>query len=261
MITYNKIGTNGRFGNQLFQYATLFSVAKEKNYEYGIPYDTKSLNEYYNFCLPECFLNLTAKNSLNIPVLYHHKEHTFDFDSSVFQIPDSTDIDGYYQTEKYFKKYRKELLYEYTFNDNISTIGNEFLKNYKEKQIISIHMRLGDYVGYQDWHPICTKEYYINALNQLPKDCVIFLFSDDMNIAKIHFKDFDRDIIYPETNDKFVDMYLMGQCDYHIIANSSFSWWGAWLSSSKQVIAPSQWFGPNVKHGWSDIYCEDWKII
>jgi hypothetical protein len=70
-------------------------------------------------------------------------------------------------------------------------------------------------------------------------------------------------MVFVENTNKYIDMCLMTMCNYHIIANSSFSWWGAWLSNSKQVIAPSKWFGPanHMPKNWSDVYCEKWIVI
>jgi hypothetical protein len=122
---------------------------------------------------------------------------------------------------------------------------------------------LGDYTNLQDKHPICKKEYYDEALNNLPDDLCIFVFSDNPNQAENIFSSLKRKMVFPETNDKYIDMCLMSLCDYHIIANSSFSWWGSWLSNSKKTIAPSEWFGasPDMPKDWRDIYCNGWKVI
>ena len=135
--------------------------------------------------------------------------------------------------------------------------------NGNDSELISVHIRLGDYVQIQDCHPICSVEYYKEALDQLPKDCQVILFSDDYPQALQLFKSFGINVMLTGGTDKFVDMCMMTKCNYHIIANSSFSWWGAWLSNSKKVIAPKKWFG-NAQHmpkNWSDIYCDDWILI
>jgi hypothetical protein len=261
MITCNTIGTNGRFGNQLFQYASLLGMAKLKGYEYGVPYDNKSDDEYYNFFLPECFLNLKAKDSSNHISNFIAKEEQFTFDERFCNLPDNTDIWGYFQTEKYFKKYKDEILDQFQFKQEIKDVCNTFIEPYKNENTTSIHIRLGDYLKVSDTHPVCSEEYYIMAMNEIPKKSLIFLFSDDVEKAKNIFKYFDKKIIYPEFNNKFLDMCLMSMCNNHIIANSSFSWWGAWLANSKKVIAPSLWFGPKVQKKWSDIYCDEWTVI
>jgi hypothetical protein len=263
MITCNSMGTNGRLGNQLFQYAFLFAIAKKNNYEFGIPFKSKSDNEYYNLFLPECFSNLSAKDSSNHNNIYRFYEQKFEYDESVFSLPDNIDFWGYFQTEKYFKNYRNEILNEFKFNNEITDYCLNFIKNTnpENKKILSIHIRLGDYVNNQDAHPVCSKEYYQKALEKNPNDVLIYAFSDDVEKCKILFSEFNREIVYPNSGNLFKDMCLMAFCDYHIIANSSFSWWGAWLSNSKQVIAPSIWFGPKIQKNWQDVYCEGWIVI
>jgi len=86
MISYNNIGNNGRFGNQLFQYAALCGIAKINGYEYGVPYSNKSSNEFYNFCLPECFDNLEAKDSKDYNFTYAIHANEFTFNSNLFKI-------------------------------------------------------------------------------------------------------------------------------------------------------------------------------
>jgi hypothetical protein len=126
-----------------------------------------------------------------------------------------------------------------------------------------MHLRLGDYKNLVGKHPICNVEYYRNALKELPDDLFIIAFSDEPNIAKKIFDLLGRKYYIPESNDQYVDMCSMSLCEYHVIANSSFSWWGAWLSESKRVVAPSIWFGdsPEMPKNWSDIYCKGWIVI
>ena len=262
MITYNTIGTNGRFGNQLFQYATLYSIAKTRGYEFGVPYNNRSTDEYNDFCLSDCFSNLSAKNSSDIHPIHKAQEHIFEYNAGIFGIPDNTDICGYFQSEKYFVDYREQILNEYQFNKSIS---NEAInvRSLTNKPVISVHVRCGDYMHQPQNHPVCSVEYYNEALKLLPDDLMLFIFSDDMEKASQIFKNLGRPMAFIDTKNKYIDMCVMSMCNYHIIANSSFSWWGAWLAKSKIVVSPSQWFGPSpdMPKNWSDIYCKDWIII
>jgi len=262
MITYNSIGSNGRFGNQMFQYATLYSIAKTRKYDFGVPYELKTENEYYNFYLPECFSNLSAKDSSRLRNLNKAQERQFTYNPGIFGISDNTDISGYFQSEKYFVDYREQLLIEYAFNKNIYQKATD-IRSLTKNRAISIHLRLGDYLKIQDCHPVCSVEYYQEALKLLPDDLLIYVFSDDVEKATKFFDFIKHKVVFTESNDKYIDMCTMSLCDYHIIANSSFSWWGAWLSNSKQTIAPAKWFGDSatVPKNWSDIYCKDWTII
>ena len=115
----------------------------------------------------------------------------------------------------------------------------------------------------QDTHPVCSIEYYKEALDTLPDDLLVYIFSDEPQKAQDIFNDLGRKIVFPEMKSNYEDMCLMTMCDYHIIANSSFSWWGAWLSNSKKTISPAKWFGgsPTAPKNWSDVYCKEWVVI
>ena len=262
MITFNNMGRYGRTGNQMFQYATLFSIAKTRGYEFGIPYKRKSENSYLNLSIDEAFENLSAKDSSEVIQIHRAQERNFEYNAGIFGIQDHTDILGYFQSEKYFKDYRNQLLNEFSFKQNIRQQASD-IRSIAKKKAISVHIRLGDYEGLENKHPICQLAYYQEALSKLPDDCFVYIFSDDTQKAADIFKFLNREYLLPDTGNQYVDMCLMSLCDYHIIANSSFSWWGAWLSESKKVIAPSEWFGkdPNMPKNWSDIYCKDWEII
>ena len=263
MITFNRMGRYGLLGNQMFQYATLFSVAKENGFDFGIPYANTGDVQFQNLFLPNCFDNLSAKDSSNVSATNFYMEPDFSFDSKLFNVGDDTDICGYFQSEKYFKKYNDQLKKEFTFNNVILQKAKE-LKNSIAGPAISLHIRLGDYVQQQHNHPVCSLPYYLEASHYFPEYLPLVIFSDDIENAKKYLEPLQgRNKVFFNTNDKYVDMCLMSLCEYHIIANSSFSWWGAWLADSKQTIAPSYWFGPgaNVPKYWDDVYCDDWLVL
>jgi hypothetical protein len=263
MITYKFLGRRGRLGNQLFQYATLYAIAKENGYEFGIPYECRNeTDDYRDMCLADCFDNLSAADSKNFLPTSQIEEKTNLFIPEMLKIRDNVDIFGYFQTEKYFKKYRSELLKEFKFKKEIYQKCFD-LKTKINNKIISVHMRFGDYDLFPDVYPRCSVEYYTNALALMPADAQIILFSDDREKASQFFKTIEKPYVVYDYLSKYEDLCLMSLCDYHIIANSSFSWWGAWLSESKKVVAPKKWYGsnPNAPKLWSDIYCENWEIL
>jgi hypothetical protein len=262
MITFNKIGTQGRLGNQMFQYAALFSVANKCKYRFGIPYKNKHSNPYFNLQLNDYFLNLTAEDSSDINQVYFYNEPKFTYNESIFHIEDNTDILGYFQSEKYFKNLKNQIKKEFQFSQQTIEKTNSILSKFMEPPI-SLHMRIGDYRFWGDKHPICQFEYYNQALDKLPKSSPILIFSDEPNVAAEYLKNLNRFYSIFVDNKPDEDLCLMTKCDYHIIANSSFSWWGAWLSDTKQVIAPKKWFGggSDMPQDWSDIYCEGWEVI
>ena len=262
MITFNKLGTYGLFGNQLFQYSTLYSIAKTRGYEFGVPYANVGDTEFKNFFLPNCFKNLSAKDSSNVIPVHSAMERNFTYNAGIFGISDNTDICGYFQSEKYFIDYREQLLIEFEFKPEIKQQA-EYIRAVAKCPAISLHMRFGDYVAQPQNHPPCTIEYYTEALSLLPDNGLIFVFSDDLERAQNLLQGLKRPIVYPDTKNKYIDMCVMTLCNYHIIANSSFSWWGAWLSHSNKVIAPATWFGSgnSVPKNWSDIYCKNWTVL
>ena len=262
MITFNMMGRHGRMGNQMFQYATLFAIAKTRRYQFGVPIQRKSDNPYHNFCLNECFPNLSAKDSSNVIPRHRAQEREFTYNAGIFGIPDHTDITGYFQSEKYFKDYRSDLFNEFDFNQEIKSKATD-IRSITKEPVISVHLRLGDYKDLADRHPICPIEYYKEALKELPEDMLIIAFSDEPALAKNVFDSLNRKYFITESKNQFIDMCTMSMCNYHVIANSSFSWWGAWLSNGKKVVAPATWFGnsPDMPKNWSDIYCKEWKVV
>ena len=255
MITFNNIGYNGRFGNQMFQYAALIGFAKNSNLKFGIPEENNkiikkvgSLQYNEKFELTECF-DLNYEYSTE-PIKYHFMEN------DIFcSLPDQTDINGYFQSEKYFINAVDEVKSQFKFKEEIISKSKNLFKNAED--YISVHIRRGDYLNLQKYHPILDYGWYIKAMSYFPNSKFL-IFSDDIEWCK---KEFGIDNLYSENTDKFVDMYTMTRCNGHIIANSSFSWWGAYLGG-KKTIAPKTWFGVEINYKNNmDIYPDKWIII
>jgi len=129
---------------------------------------------------------------------------------------------------------------------------------------IALHVRRTDYAQYSH-HPICDINYYKEALARFDSDREVIIFSDDPEWC-LQEDLFDNDrFLVSENRDQYLDLCLMSLCSDFIIANSSFSWWGAWLSTNenKRVVAPSKWFGPplNQTNNTKDLYCEGWEVV
>jgi hypothetical protein len=274
MITFNKIGYMGRLGNQMFQYATLLGVANKTGYSVGIPLKLNSkinpegcydryLNKWiaYKFDLPDCF-NLSISDSSDINNQKGYNEAGHEYSERIFDIDDNTDLNGYFQTEKYFKHIETIIRDEFRFKDEIINECLKIKSNYKN--IVSIHFRRGDYLGDSDRFPPLELEYYQEAINMFSDDeYTFFIFSDDIDWCKNIFGD-DKNIVYIEGNNQFVDICLMSMCEHNIIANSTYSWWGAWLNQNpnKRVISPHKWFGPGLSHlNTKDVIPENWIKI
>ena len=250
MLSFNNLGNLGRLANQMFQYASLKGIANNRGYKWVLPEkggfgstDSAVRNSPHNiFTVFPRINSLQNTEKIGNTSLKRYPEITHNFDNNLFNnCPDDVDLFGYYQTEKYFKHIEDQIRNDFTFYDDVRKDCESVISNF-EGEIISLHIRRGDYV-YNPNHPVQPIEYYKKALEEFPKDLPVIVFSDDSRWCSEHeFFEDDRFAI-SEDNEDHYDLCLMSMCDYHIIANSSFSWWGAWLTKSKKVIAPKDWFG------------------
>jgi len=121
-----------------------------------------------------------------------------------------------------------------------------------------VHIRRGDYLNKIHKHPTQPKEYYYSAFSQFNEDIHFLIFSDDIEWCKNNLK--YKYLYFIEEELDYISLYLMSLCNHNIIANSSFSWWGAWLNqeTNKKVIAPSNWFGKNKKLNTKDLIPSKW---
>lgn len=260
MIGFNHLGLHGRLGNQMFQYAALRGIAYTKGYEFCIP-DSKFNNEWEDHQLFEAFElpNLKYKKFLSGN---YYQESQFNYSQEyVDDCPDNINLFGYFQTEKYFSHIADSIREDFTFKDNILTPCKEA---FEFEEAISLHVRRTDYLEKSKDHPPCSLEYYQEALSRFNNNLPVLIFSDDTEWCKEQelFKP-DRFMI-SESDWNLVDMCLMTMCSHHIISNSTFSWWGAWLSGSNNVVAPSRWFGDcgyTVNNNIDDIIPERWSKI
>jgi len=261
MITFYYIGNYGRFGNQMFQYATLRSVAHKTGHRAVLPIPPKTTNSYQRFVLDEAFCGLSIEYKNISPPPKTYQEKSMRFDGSIFSIEDGTDIIGYFQSEKYFAEISELIRKEFCFKKEIQqSVDDRYKTVLNDHYAVSLHVRRGDYVNLQDTHPLCTEEYYRKALDLMPKDAKIVVISDDINWCKNNLSHLHGDMVFSDNKNSYEDMYLMSKCRANIIANSSFSWWGAWLADGDRVVAPKKWFGKNDIDS-SDIIPERWIKI
>jgi len=284
MIGYNNIGRNGRLGNQMFQYAALKGIAANREFEYTIPPEHASL-QIDNYGLMEAFKLSTNKHIGWVNSEKKVEEGGFHFDENLFNnCPDDVDIVGYFQTEKYFKHIETDIRKDFIFKDDWLNPCKEFMEDFKDQEVISLHVRRGDpnltdkrgfkwaYVNLQDYHPVQLLEYYEPPLKYFPEDFPVLVFSDSIDWCKEQ-EIFQADrFMFSEPEHTYsdgalvpyVDLCLMSLCSHAIIANSSMSWWGAWLiqNENKKIVAPKMWFGSAYSHhNTTDLYCSDWVII
>jgi hypothetical protein len=277
MITYNKIGHFGRLGNQMFQFAATVGIARKASQGFAFPKENTEVpsvedfkdgvrREVY-FDLPKYFPNVerTLAPLEEIQTFHVAQEPYFHFCPDLFTVPDQTNLMGYFQTEKYFEHCSDLILGYFQFDKDIKKQAENNFPYFSSKvEYISIHLRRGDYAGLQQFHPVMDADYYFDAMTEfMDRDYCFLIFSDDIGYAKELFGG-QENIVYVEGNDPAVDMCMMTMCDHNVIANSSFSWWGAWLNdnTNKRVVAPKRWFGPAYKHvhNTKDLYPQSWIV-
>jgi len=260
MIGFNHLGRHGRLGNQMFQYAALRGIANLKGYNFCIP-GSEFKDQWNDHQLFEAF-NLPNLNTQKILPgnYYQEKQFHYDFDY-VNDCPDNVNVYGYFQTEKYFSHISDSIREDFTFKPEIL---NPCKEAFDFDELISLHIRRTDFVEKSNDHPPCSLEYYQKALEQFDSNIPVMIFSDDIDWCKNQDLFVDDRFIFSENEWNLIDLCLMSMCTHHIIANSTFSWWGAWLSGSNQVIAPSKWFGDSgytSDHITSDIIPDRWVKI
>ena len=263
MIGFNHLGIIGRLGNQMFQYAALRGIANKHDYEFTIP-ESNFQDEWNDHQLFEVFDLPNLKHRGRVPDRFI-QERQFNYDPElVEQCPDDVSLYGYFQTEKYFSHIAESIKEDFAFKREVIANCEEVMGSINNP--ISLHVRRTDYVEKSQDHPPCTLEYYEEALKKFDNNRPVVIFTDDIQWCK------NQDIFKPdrflvsETQNNVYDLCMMTMCDDYIIANSSFSWWGAWLSKNPdpQVIAPKKWFGDTgytAKNNTEDIVPDRWTKI
>jgi len=263
MIGFNHLGIIGRLGNQMFQYAALRGIADKHGYDFTIP-ESDFNDEWNDHQLFEVFNLPNLKNRGKVGDKFL-QERQFNYDPElVEQCPDDVSLYGYFQTEKYFSHITDSIKEDFTFKKDVVENCKEVMEELSEP--IALHVRRTDYVEKSQDHPPCSLKYYHEALKRFHEKRPVVIFSDDVKWCKEQeiFKP-DRFLV-SETDNNVYDLCMMTMCDDYIIANSSFSWWGAWLSHNPDptVIAPKKWFGDTgytAKNNTEDICPDRWVKI
>ena len=248
----------GGLGNQLFQWAVTKCLSIKYNTEYYFDncyFSLRKNDDVSKHPLDlEKIISININNDFRLPIVYDN----FTYNENILN---NSFLDGYRQSEKYFLDNEDIIRSELKINlDTYNYIMNKY--PVLNKNTLSIHIRRGDYTKLQHIHPLQTLEYYEKAYNIIDNKSInVIVLSDDIEWCKNNIK-FDN-ITYIEDEINIVDMYIMSLCKHNIIANSSFSWWGAWLNENKnkKVIAPINWFGPSSTLYTGDIIPEKWIRI
>jgi hypothetical protein len=261
-ISFNYLGNLGHLGNQMFQYAALIGLSKKYNRPFCIPHEKTFGGAFYTelrSSIYEAFPIAPIKGLSRFPTV---DEGQFHFNQNLFNNFPTQDINlhGFFQSDKWFSHAEDEVRDAFTFKPEYMEVAQE-MRSQLSGDIVAIHVRRTDYLTNPN-HEALGLDYYARALGEVPNDCTVIIFTDDPEWAKEQELFPDDRFFVSETNCPYTDMALMSLCDYHIIGNSTFSWWGAWLSESKQVIAPKDWFGaPLGGNNLTDLYCDGWKVL
>lgn len=258
MIGFDLLGRYGQLGNQMFQYAALRGIAAHRGFEFCIP-RSSFRDRMRHHQLFEAF-KLAGLQHVRLVLEPVVQEKHFQFDRDLFEnVPDNRNILGFLQSEKYFAHIADEIRRDFQFKDDIAEHCVQLLEGLDDP--VSLHVRRGDYVNSVNFR-LCPREYFDMALSHFENDRPVLVFSDDPDWCRREFQGPRFTIC--SGNDNVTDMCLMSLCRAHIIANSSFSWWGAWLANSNTVFAPKDWFGTQgytAAHETSDLIPERWTRI
>ncbi|MFM9839137.1 MAG: alpha-1,2-fucosyltransferase [Cyclobacteriaceae bacterium] len=276
----------GGLGNQLFQYAAGRSLANKHQAElkvYSGRFQTYTLHKYslhhFNISAPiltdieaKNYVGLTTTilNRFSLKPYYNrkiYKERFFHYDENFTKASKDVMLSGYWQSEKYFPDIRSVLLNEFSIKTPVDELNRRFVNDIEAVNSVSLHIRRGDYISdakANRVHGACDEKYYntcIREIGRLVKDPVFYIFSDEPEWAKRNMKmDYQFHVVDHNNADKnYEDLRLMSLCKHNIIANSSFSWWGAWLNLNphKYVFAPRNWFATPARNG-NDVVPSDW---
>lgn len=270
MIGFNFIGRLGRLGNQMFQYAALRGIAHNRDYNFCLPiYQNEIDDGIGNKLRTELFsvFRMESITALNIQLIDKDRpivsEKGFEFDENLFNAcPDWVSLYGFFQSEKYFKNVEDIIRADFKFKSEILDPCQEMIEGVDSP--ISLHIRRTDYLSNNQNHNNLGLDYYEKALKEFDDNRQVIVFSDDPEWCKKQELFSSDRFLVSENESGYVDMCLMSLCKDHIIANSTFSWWGAWLCENKEkrVISPRDWFGPNLKNNnLKDLIPETWIQI
>ena len=263
-----KLKLTGGLGNQMFQFAAGYSIARTKKTELNL--DLKWFNRrnlHNGFELDNVFNIYSKVNFLNKPFSFKKfnlkefftkidktyktfDEPHFHYTPEITNVPNHCFLRGYWQSEMYFKEFTNEISSIFTFNKPLNEENYKIAQDIINSKSVSMHVRRGDFLLERNKkHQVDLSTYYSNAIKEVSKNYSnpkFFIFTDDLdwihknNLIKSNY-------VFVNINQKinsFLDMQLMSLCKVNIIANSSFSWWGAWLNNNidKTIFAPKDWF-------------------
>ena len=277
----------GGLGNQMFQYAAGYALSRRLGVAMQVDLSFYDKQDKRKFELAELCIDFEIHSSVSSDsrskkARFWHKRDAMEqsyvepfacYDISFDALQSPCLIDGYFQSELYFETYRKDITRQYRPKEKITERNKAYLARIKSSACsVAVHLRRGDYLDQKiaSVHGVLTDDYYENAIKVLSSmvgvDYELFIFTDDPLFARDKWGA-DKTVVIVEGNDgcPVNDIYLMSACHHNIIANSSFSWWGAWLNQRKDkiTIAPRQWFQQDIMRvrNTCDLYSKSWITL
>lgn len=275
----------GGLGNQMFQYTLGRELSLKRGAVLKLDISHYRNNEFRSYELSKFNITENIATDAEVKKYYNNFNKILDslksftnkriivekghkFDKKILLLNDKVYLDGYWNSEKYFKDIEPVIRKEFTLKDKLNEEAQKILAMIRENNSVSLHIRRSDYLTEKisKIFEIGSLEYYTRAINEINERVAqpyFFIFSDDIDWAKNNLT-----IAQPHffvSNEKIKDyeeINLMSNCQHNIIANSTFSWWGAWLNnnSKKIVIAPQAWFKNNLEES-KDIIPSTWTRI
>ncbi len=279
----------GGLGNQMFQYAFAISLQSEFSDEIiklnklcfnGYPlHNGFELDKIFNINLPYANIQDLIKSAwpwnhyrlwqLGRRILPNRKSMVWDTDLEIFNydlVSDKSYFDGYWQSPRFFEKHRQDVISAMEFPPITDENNLNAIRFINDDKTAFIHVRRGDYINHPTFGGICNLDYYQRGISILLEHHFsrFLIFSNDINWCKTELSKFlgHCNIMYVDWNSglsSFRDMQLMSLCHGGLIANSSFSWWGAWLSNADVIVCPNKW--SNKPNHRTDIYSNNWIKI
>ena len=286
---------NGGLGNQMFQYAFGRAVSLSLNTELKLDISwfnsilkKDTIRHYELACfglktpfstdeevkamkgnaarLPRRIFNLLSKIKLVSKKSYFQEKY-YHYDRSVESSSDNTYFEGYWQSYRYFERYADVIKDDFFTHYSLEDKNQKLKEEIQSSNSVSLHVRRGDYVSNQNatsYHGVSPLDYYYNAIETICKKTpnpILYIFSDDISWVRENLM-VSLPIVFVENTNAdrpFEDIYLMSLCKHNIIANSTFSWWGAYLNSNlkKNIIAPKKWFN-NPAINTEDLIPNSW---
>lgn len=284
------VGLSGGLGNQMFQYAagralshrlgcplmldlTWFQNRQDRQFAldpFKIDVDTRSVFRFMPTSLQTHLSRITRRFSPRLAGVPVFRERHFQYMSSFAELGAPVFLEGYWQSERYFRALRSELLEEFSLRRPLPARLHQLLEAIQTCDSVCVHVRRGDYVtnvNAAKTHGTCSDIYYSRAVAEIANGLSnphCFIFSDEPDYVRDTLRlDCSSTVVDVNgTEEAHLDLVLMSACRHFVIANSSFSWWGAWLGrcESKRVIAPARWFLTSDRNT-EDLLPDSWQRL